>query len=106
MSMHNDRTRQKTAAYHEGYSDVLALYGLEKEAAGPLAPAIGKAVTGLATRAIPALARGAKSLLQGARGAGKTLATRAPKTTQTLQGAGKVLNHPGTQVAMMMPPPK
>lgn len=113
-----DMLRHKTGAYNNGYSDTLALYGLEKEAFAPLVAA--------GARALPMVARGLKSLAGvgnaaskavGAsrtalqRGGGirraatsgwKNFAHNAPGAAKTLQTAGNVAKNPLVQTGAVM----
>lgn len=108
----------KTAAYHDGYSDALALYGLEKEAWAPI-------IAG-AARALPAVARGLKSLagvgnaaskavgasqtaLQRGGGLGRAASSgwknfqhNAPGAAKVMQTAGNVAKNPLVQTGAIM----
>lgn len=102
--------RGKTAAYAAGLNDAYAAFGLQKEA---LAPLVGAGIRAVATRALPALARGVSSVMSGGRaaatgirGAAATAAKAAPRTTAALKGGLEVASHPATQVASMIPTPK
>lgn len=89
-----------------GYAAAYAAMGLEKEAWAPLVAA--------GARALPTLARAGRSLMGGnlggaakgvqaaARGAGRTFAQQAPKTTAALQAAGRVASNPLVQTGAMM----
>lgn len=77
----------KTAAYLDGQASILTTLGLEKTALAPVVMAGARA-------ALPAIGRGVATAARG-------LATKLKPAAAT---AGKVMNHPVTTAASMMPP--
>lgn len=80
----------KTQAYLDGQASILTTLGLEKTALAPLVPALAAG----ARAALPAIGRGVATAARG-------LATKLKPAAAT---AGKVMNHPVTTAASMMPP--
>ena len=77
----------KTQAYLDGQASILTTLGLEKTALVPVAAAAARTLLPAAGRA---LATGARAL--------------ATKLKPAAATAGKVMNHPVTTAASMMPP--